>query len=262
MADISPTSQNDKMVEFWNGLPPYARSVARFVSVASLLGFAGWLLQNFLQLRSVVDLLASRIDLGFLWLSCSMIGWILTASVHRRTTWRIAIVASFLAVLGFDAWAPKPNTAQKSPAPLPAAPSDKSVIADADIDTTATDVTDRNNKASATVTVTSLPCTASLPMKAPESIAPSQARQAKGIRYGERLTLLKQKRRLVRFRIRSSAPIQDLDLEGNANLEVAQKYQDLGVIDIREVNPTTEEINLRPFSNEEFESGVCFERLN
>jgi len=70
-------------------------------------------------------------------------------------------------------------------------------------------------------------------MKAPESIVPSQARQAKGIRYGERLTLLKQKRRLVRFRIRSSAPIQDLDLEGNANLEVAQKYQDLGVIDIR-----------------------------
>jgi hypothetical protein len=54
-----------------------------------------------------------------------------------------------------------------------------------------------------------------------------------GHQIWRKVTLLKQKRRLVRFRIRSSAPIQDLDLEGNANLEVAQKYQDLGVIDIR-----------------------------
>jgi hypothetical protein len=39
---------------------PYVKGVVGL----SLLGFAGWLLQNFLQLRGVVNLLASRIDLG------------------------------------------------------------------------------------------------------------------------------------------------------------------------------------------------------
>jgi len=64
------------------------------------LGLAGWLLQNFLQLRGVVNLLASRIDLGFLALCIFIAACALTIGWRRRKTWRI-MAAIFVTVLAF-----------------------------------------------------------------------------------------------------------------------------------------------------------------
>ena len=91
-------------------IPPRWIPYIRIGVVVSLLGFVGWLLQNFLQLRGVVDLLASRIDLVFLWGCLFVVGWILTINVQRKGFARI-VIGIFLGavVYGLDMWAPKPK---------------------------------------------------------------------------------------------------------------------------------------------------------
>lgn len=154
MADILPPIRSERGLDVWHNLPPGARSLAKGIGVGALLGLVGWLLQNFLQLRGVVDLLASRIDLGFLWLACCMICWISTATVRRRAVWRVTIMALLLiAAWGLDAWAPKPiafahtlatvtglpprqapdqlanpSLLPITPTPIPSTPSDKSKL--------------------------------------------------------------------------------------------------------------------------------------
>jgi hypothetical protein len=75
----------------------------------SLLGFAGWLLQNFLQLRGIVNLLASRIDLGFLFLALVSLGCLMTATFKwRKLYWSATVILCLLVVVCLDEWAPKP----------------------------------------------------------------------------------------------------------------------------------------------------------
>jgi hypothetical protein len=69
-------------------------------AVFVVLGVAEWLFQNFLQLRGVVDLLASRIDLVFLWLACLAAVWILTAGIKRKTTIRSMIAIALIVHMG------------------------------------------------------------------------------------------------------------------------------------------------------------------
>ncbi|MGA2272771.1 MAG: hypothetical protein ABSH00_04390 [Bryobacteraceae bacterium] len=85
------------------------RVVLKTASAIALLGMAGWFFQNFLQLRGVVDLRASRIDLAFLGGSLLAAGWILTSGLTHKVIVRALIVPLLVAGLwGLDAWAPKP----------------------------------------------------------------------------------------------------------------------------------------------------------
>jgi hypothetical protein len=64
---------------------------------------------EFLQLRGVVNLLASRIDLAFLALSLIVIGLVLTIGWRRRRLLRIVIgIAIIFVTVGIDWLAPKP----------------------------------------------------------------------------------------------------------------------------------------------------------
>lgn len=66
--EIVPANRQKLQVGQWAiPLEPGGVVAIKVGSILALLGFAGWRLQNFFQLRGVVDLLASRIDLGFLW---------------------------------------------------------------------------------------------------------------------------------------------------------------------------------------------------
>ena len=92
----------------WSVTPKTVRSI-KIGGAISLLTFAGWLFQNFLQLRGVVHLLASRIDLIFLSLALFGVCWLLTIGARRRRTVRIIGGACLLLVIvGLDWWAPKP----------------------------------------------------------------------------------------------------------------------------------------------------------
>ena len=80
-------------VQLWRwSVAPATAKVLKGVSAVGLLGIAGWLLQNFLQLRGVVNLLASRIDLAFLAICLLAVVWILTIGVRNATIIRIFLV--------------------------------------------------------------------------------------------------------------------------------------------------------------------------
>jgi hypothetical protein len=80
------------------------------------LGVAGWLLQNFLQLRGFVNLLASRIDLAFMALCMLAVGCAITIGLRRKRLWRILILVGLIVcALAVDNWAPKPVTAHSGP---------------------------------------------------------------------------------------------------------------------------------------------------
>jgi hypothetical protein len=80
------------------------------ICIAVPLNVAGWLLQNFLQLRGVMSLIGSRIVLGFLWISLFLVCFILTYHVKRASLWRVLCAVLLLFVVcGLDVWAPKPK---------------------------------------------------------------------------------------------------------------------------------------------------------
>jgi len=80
----------------------------------SLLGLTGWLLQNFLQLRGVVNLIASRIDLGFLFLALVLFGWLITSASECRKLYRtVTVILCLFIVVGLDIWAPKPQSTER-----------------------------------------------------------------------------------------------------------------------------------------------------
>ena len=108
--DPEVLSPNQKRSRFG----PSLRRTAWLVSAASLISFAGWLLQNFLQLRGVVNLVLSRIDLAALWIVCFAIACLLTVSVkHNKAVIRVVSGVLLLgAILGLDAWAPKPRSSE------------------------------------------------------------------------------------------------------------------------------------------------------
>jgi hypothetical protein len=92
----------------WRVTPKIA-SALKIGAAVPLLGVAGWLLQNFLQLRGVVNLLASRIDLVLLAIFLFGGACVLTIGMQRRRVWRVvAFIVIALAAAGIDLWAPKP----------------------------------------------------------------------------------------------------------------------------------------------------------
>ena len=113
LPEIIPPSDHES-VQIWHWhVPRKAWKAIKFVSVVSLLSFAAWLFQNFLQLRGVVNLLASRVDLAILGLCLLFALYVLTIEWQRKGTFRIAIgLAIVAAVFGIDWLAPKPNAPQ------------------------------------------------------------------------------------------------------------------------------------------------------
>jgi hypothetical protein len=88
------------------------KTVIKTTVIFALLGWAAWSLQNFLQLRGVVNVLASRINLAFLFVTLFVVAWILTVGFRRKALWRVFFGLILLAVVcGFDWLAPKPLAA-------------------------------------------------------------------------------------------------------------------------------------------------------
>ena len=105
---LPPEEQSLVQVWRWH-VTPRTATLVKFGAAIPALGGAGWLLQNFLQLRGIVNLLASRIDLGCLALCVFAAGYALTIGVRRKRAWRIIIgVLVFIAALTIDWLSPKP----------------------------------------------------------------------------------------------------------------------------------------------------------
>ena len=106
----------------WRVTPRIA-AVLKIGATIPLLGVAGWLLQNFLQLRGVVNLLASRIDLAFLAICLFVGACVLTIGLQRKRVWRVvAFFVIALAAAGVDSWAPKPLMQTASSLPTQTTP--------------------------------------------------------------------------------------------------------------------------------------------
>jgi hypothetical protein len=108
-ARIPPFVPDTVRVLWWSVSPKTAKAIKVLAPIPSLV-LAGWLFQNFLQLRGVVDLLASRIDLAFLWAALFVVVYALTVSTKRKILSRsVAGLVLLLGVIGVDWWAPKPQ---------------------------------------------------------------------------------------------------------------------------------------------------------
>ena len=85
------------------------------IGVASpFVALAAWLLQNFLQLRGVVNLLASRIDLAFLTLAVLAVAWVITTGIPFRWRWRLGLgLVLIMTAIAVDRFTPKPSTVQQ-----------------------------------------------------------------------------------------------------------------------------------------------------
>jgi len=111
-------------VQLWRWqVSPTTAKLIKLGAAIPLLGLAGWLIQNFLQLRGFVNLLASRIDLACLGACVFSMVYLLTIGVQNRLAWRITMgVLIVVIAVGFDWLIPKPTVAQttvglSSPAP-------------------------------------------------------------------------------------------------------------------------------------------------
>lgn len=118
--EILPPSQPG-LVRVWRwDVPMKTFKTIRFLSVSGLLVLAGWLLQNFLQLRGVVNVFLSRVDLFFLAVCVLTIGYLLTIEARRKRLWRLLLfIGLLICAFGIDRWAPKPQ-AENPPIPPPA----------------------------------------------------------------------------------------------------------------------------------------------
>jgi hypothetical protein len=95
---------------------PWRKPLVVGISVAGLFGFVLWGISQFLSLRGVVHVLASRIVLGLTVIAAILMLLILTRSlIKRRNTWFWAgtAIIVFLAV-SLDWWAPKPRSTQQT----------------------------------------------------------------------------------------------------------------------------------------------------
>ena len=105
-AEVIPP--NELPVTIWHRqFPPKAAWFIKAGITLPSLAFAGWLFQNFLQLRGFVNLIASRIDLAFLALSLFVVVWGLTIGVRSKKRWRaLAAIIIALGAWGLDWLAP------------------------------------------------------------------------------------------------------------------------------------------------------------
>lgn len=88
-----------------------AVSVIRVGGLAALCVPGSWLLAEFFQLRGVVDLPASRVMLGGLWVVAFLMCAIITSQFFKRKVAMLAIdfVVPSILVFMLDGWAPKPG---------------------------------------------------------------------------------------------------------------------------------------------------------
>ena len=87
-------------------LSPRQAIVVKFAFITGLLGFSGWCFQNFLSLRGVVDVAASRVFLTLMCVGLLLAWWITAASFKRFVKIAISILI-IGAIFGIDWWAPK-----------------------------------------------------------------------------------------------------------------------------------------------------------
>jgi len=97
-------------------VPSFTKTILRWGAILAFLGWAGWSLQNFFQLRGIVNVFASRINLAFMCIAVFAAFWLGTAQSERRVAWRVSVaVIMILAAFALDWWAPKPSVAPPSP---------------------------------------------------------------------------------------------------------------------------------------------------
>jgi hypothetical protein len=113
---------NQSVVHTWTiRLSPKQWVVVKVGCVTGLLGFAGWCLQNFFQLRGVVDLAVSRIFLGLMAASFAVVWFMISVRLWTSARIIIGIALPVAVIVGLDAWAPKLVDSQfLLPAGLPA----------------------------------------------------------------------------------------------------------------------------------------------
>ena len=115
---LPPTGQAVVKVGPWRVTPRQAAFI-KIGAATPILAVAGWLLQNFLQLRGVVNLLASRVDLGFLAVCLFLVVWVLTIGLPRKEMWRLIFgVIIVLVAIGIDRLAPLPTTPPQATSPF------------------------------------------------------------------------------------------------------------------------------------------------
>lgn len=110
LPEIIPPSQTD-LVRVWGwDVPVKTFKVVRAVGVAGLVALTGWLIQNFFQLRGIVNVFLSRVDLFFTALSLFAIVWALTLRMWHKRVLRAVSLALLLALaLVVDWQSPKPQ---------------------------------------------------------------------------------------------------------------------------------------------------------
>src|ERR1035438_4305937 len=112
---VTPPESNGRGMQFGNWLlSPKTIRVVKGGFVLALLGAAWALFTEFTQLRGFVNLIASRIDLAFLWMCLFGVIWIITTGATGKVQMAIRIALGAVLALtmyGLDAWAPKPMLA-------------------------------------------------------------------------------------------------------------------------------------------------------
>jgi hypothetical protein len=93
----------------WRVQPKTAR-IIKVAATIPAIGCAAWLLQNFLQLRGVVNLMASRIDLSFLTLCILFVAYVVTEGSQQKLKWRLILSAAIvLLAIAVDRLTPMPT---------------------------------------------------------------------------------------------------------------------------------------------------------
>jgi hypothetical protein len=111
------------LVKVWRWrVRPTTATFIRVGAAISAITAAGYFFQNFLQLRGVVNVIASQVDLAFVALCVFVAGCAVTIGLPRKRMWRIIIgIAVVMAALGIDRLTPKPPI-QPTIASLPTQP--------------------------------------------------------------------------------------------------------------------------------------------
>lgn len=111
LPEILPPSKSITPVNLWRWrVSPKTARVIRIAAATVPLGGAAYWFQNFLQLRGIVNLTASRIDLGLVTLCVLVAAYLLTEGTRCTWTWRIVFSTIIIsAAFGIDWWAPKPQ---------------------------------------------------------------------------------------------------------------------------------------------------------
>lgn len=110
--EILPPDRSGLVRMWWWQVQPKTARIIKIGAALPAIGCAGWLFQNFLQLRGVVNLTASRIDLALLALCIVFVAYVMTVGSPHKIKLR-AILFSIIACLGVavDLITPKPPQA-------------------------------------------------------------------------------------------------------------------------------------------------------